>query len=155
MAAWSFVLLIEFYPLPFYSSQTINRTTSKRDRLTQRSQWYLQDVELKSLILWSLLATKGGKQGCKIYFGHKEVSTSPTTRAAEPDRFLSHFCAGKRSSPGGLWVNSKKRYRCRCSAWELRAGFHWLSMNRMLKYKCIFKPNSGFFSKILLKIITR
>lgn len=34
--AWSFVLLMEFYPLPFQSGQTINRTTAKRDRLTQQ-----------------------------------------------------------------------------------------------------------------------
>lgn len=34
--AWSFVLLMEFYPLPFQSSQTIKGTTAKRDRLTQQ-----------------------------------------------------------------------------------------------------------------------
>ncbi len=33
---WSFVLLMEFYPLPFQSGQTIKRATAKRDRLTQQ-----------------------------------------------------------------------------------------------------------------------
>lgn len=33
---WSFVLLMEFYPLPFQSRQTIKRATAKRDRLTQQ-----------------------------------------------------------------------------------------------------------------------
>lgn len=32
----SFVLLMEFYPLPFQSGQTIKRTTAERDRLTQQ-----------------------------------------------------------------------------------------------------------------------
>lgn len=33
---WSFVLLMEFYPLPFQSGQTIKRATAERDRLTQQ-----------------------------------------------------------------------------------------------------------------------